>query len=80
MGDFLFGLVVRCGEQNKQTKMKVKHQMTFFLREPEGDSRRFTDNDGVPQGHKVTKLELPKAYCFFQKRSPGVLLRTKREL
>lgn len=31
MGDFLFGLVVRCGGKNKQTKMKVKHEATFFF-------------------------------------------------
>lgn len=61
--------------------MKVKPETTFFFEANlKGDSRRFTDNDGVPQGHKVTKLELPKAYCFFQKHSRGVLLRTKREL
>lgn len=31
-------------------------------------------------GHRVTKLELPRAYCFFLKCSHGVLLRTKSEL
>lgn len=76
MSDFLFGLVVSCGENaNKQTNIR---RPTFFFFK--GNSRRFTDNDGVPQGHKVTKLELPKVYCFFQKRSCGVLLRTKGEL